>query len=155
MFVLHEQESTCGLLRHSYSYIYTGMLKAKATTDTFFMISRVILSINDRHISPGNSFLVNPVSTKSIWGNRPSFPLHSHIWCKAICAGKAQIARSSQTGKIWPPVSSHHLHGSKVGQLNRRLTNDVCLLFLNWNTTKEVIQNFKRHPFLTVSSCKN
>ena len=49
-FVLREQESTCGLLRHSYSYIYTqetGKLKATATTDTFFMIGRVILSIDD------------------------------------------------------------------------------------------------------------
>ena len=29
------------------------------------------------------------------------------------------------TGKIRPPVSSHHLHGFEVGQLNRRLTSDV------------------------------
>ena len=70
-FVLHEQESACGLLRHSYSYIYiytqeTGMLKAMATTDTFFMIGQVILSIDDQHISPCNSLLVHPVSTKSI-----------------------------------------------------------------------------------------
>ena len=49
-FVLHEQKSTCGLLRHSYSYIYTqetGMLKATATTGMFFVIGQVILSIND------------------------------------------------------------------------------------------------------------
>ena len=60
-FVLHEQESTCGLLRHSYSYIYTqetGRLKAMAS-------------------------------------------------------------------KIQPPILSHHLHGFKVGLLNRRLTNDT------------------------------
>ena len=54
----------------SYRYIYTqetGMLKAKATTVTFFMIGRVISSINDRqHISPCNSLLVHQVSTKSI-----------------------------------------------------------------------------------------
>ena len=69
MFVLHEQKNTCGLLRHSYSYIYTqetGTLKAMGTTGMFFVIGRVILSIDDRHISPCNSLLVYPVSTKSI-----------------------------------------------------------------------------------------
>ena len=64
-------------------YIYTqetGKLKATATTDMFFMINQVILSINDQHISPCKSLLVHPVSTKSIWMNRAFFPLHSHIW---------------------------------------------------------------------------
>ena len=62
-FVLHKQKSTCGLLRHSYSYTYTqetGTLKATATTGMFFVIGRVILSIDDRHISPCNSLLVHP-----------------------------------------------------------------------------------------------
>ena len=54
MFVLHEQKSICGLLRHYYSYIYTqetGKLKATATTDTFFMIGRVILAIDTFHLA--------------------------------------------------------------------------------------------------------
>ena len=69
VFVLHEQKSTCGLLRHSYGYIYTqetGMLKATATTGTFFMISRVVLSIDNQHISPCNSSPAHRVSTKLV-----------------------------------------------------------------------------------------
>ena len=49
-FILQEQEGTYGLLGYPYSYIYTqqtGMLKAMATTDTFFTISRVMLSIDN------------------------------------------------------------------------------------------------------------
>ena len=64
-FVLYKQKSTCGLLTHS-----VGMLKAKATTETFFMIGQVILLINDQLISPCNSFLVHPISSKSTCVNR-------------------------------------------------------------------------------------
>ena len=50
MFILQEQEGTYGLLGYPYSYIYTqqtGMLKAMATTDTFFTISQVMLWIDN------------------------------------------------------------------------------------------------------------
>ena len=39
-----------------------GMLKA-ITTGTFFMIGQVVLSIDDRHISPCNMLTVHPVFT--------------------------------------------------------------------------------------------
>ena len=61
-FVLHEQQSTCEHLRHSYSYIYTqetGMLKAKATRHVF-MIGRVILLINTFHLATAYLYIWSP-----------------------------------------------------------------------------------------------
>ena len=55
-FFLHEQKRSCGLLRHSYSYIYvqeTDMLKAKDTTG---MIGQVILSIDGLPVHLVSSF---------------------------------------------------------------------------------------------------
>ena len=79
--------------------IYNIMLKPMATTNTFFMISRVILSIDDRHISPCNSLRVHLVVTITAWVNRAIYS------CLVIHVGKARtVWSSSHSGKILPPV---------------------------------------------------
>ena len=59
------------------------MLKAMATTD---MIDQVILSINDRHILPCNSLLVNLISTTVAEYSFLYTAIYSSL---AICARKA------------------------------------------------------------------
>ena len=86
------------------------MLKAKATTDTFFIIGRVILSINNRHISPCNSLQVYLVSMKSMLYRL--FVLVRHEVLNLFL-------KLAKFGLLTYIVSI------KVGQLNRRLTSDV------------------------------
>ena len=76
----------------SYSYINTqetGMLKATATIEHVFMISRVMLLIDDWYISPCNSLLVHQVFSRIAQVNRAFFSLHSHIWL----SGQSMLVR--------------------------------------------------------------
>ena len=83
-------------------------------------------TIDTFHLATAYWYIQSPRNVYE-WIEHPFF-YKAICRCKAIHAGKARSAwPSSQTGKIRLPISSRHLHGFKVEQLNRRLTSDVWI----------------------------